>query len=370
MAIVPERYLEDLTGTSPNNKVVGDVYQLSSKEYRAVAVRYGPFFGESVVVYDDVSNVPLVKDKDYTCIGLLPDLSSRCGKGVYDALMIVKKDMGNRVRLDYQSAGSKYNNQSETIAQLADALAKDNRPVDYITGVFNKPIDFPPSLHSHWLNDVVGWGPIVSALDRIATNITIGQAPVFNFLLDQVRGIAASEQEIRDGKVNDRFITPEGLHYALSQLNFNAMHMTPYVGVMQYENSYQFTITTNRPDDFRDMYWCIEHETTEDDDFAAMSGEFIISRGEAIFSMGTGYLKPTTASRYFRLVVKRDGPDGAVMLRTNRIRLARGDGGDDSGITSARMNELYSACCIYDTKTKDPLASFMPDKEANDPSNS
>ena len=51
MATLPNRYLEDLTGTSPNNKVVGDVYQLSAKDTRAVATRFGPFYGPSMVVY-------------------------------------------------------------------------------------------------------------------------------------------------------------------------------------------------------------------------------------------------------------------------------------------------------------------------------
>ena len=82
MATLPNRYLEDLTGTSPNNKVVGDIYSLSIKDVRAVATRYGPFFGESIVVYDDVNNIPLVKNKDYSLVGLLLELTERTGKGI------------------------------------------------------------------------------------------------------------------------------------------------------------------------------------------------------------------------------------------------------------------------------------------------
>lgn len=362
MATVPYRYLEDLTGTSPNNKVVNDDYDLSVNAVRAVAVRYGPFFAESIKVVDLVTNIPLVKDKDYSLVGLLPDLTARTGKGIYDSLLIVKKDMGNRVRLDYQTVGGPYLNQAQTIADLAEAAGNDNRPVDWITGVLNKPLEYNPSIHSHWLNDVVGWGPIVAGLDRIATAITIGQAPVFNFLLSKLDVRRATIEEVMDGESDNKFITPEALRLAMTSMNFNAMYLVPYINEMRYGQDYEFKLGTNLPDAFDDMYWKIEHENTDPSDFAESQGHFKMVLGQGNFFVRPAASKVITEDKFFRVAIMRDTPEGRTMVKSLRIKIPANWQDSEAGINTARMNSLYSSCCLFDVQNRDPIGMFFSEK--------
>lgn len=366
MATLPNRYLEDLTGTSPNNKVVGDVYQLSAKDTRAVATRYGPFYGPSMVVYDDVNNVPLVRNKDYSLVGLLPELTDRTGKGVYDAILIVKKNMGNRVRLDYQVVGGNYNNQATTIAELTEALINDNRKVDWLTGIVGKPSQYPPALHGHWLQDVVGFGPVVAAIDRIANAITIGQAPIFNFLLSRIQGgTAASEEEVAEGIVADKYLTPATLKYALDRHNFNAMYLTPYVKLHKPGHELEFTLTTNLPLAFDKMFWTIDLMNSETGYFEATQGSFRMVNGEGKFKVKlTKPIKSPDEVKTYQINVRRDAVDSPVMVKSYVLTIV-GTGKSNGGITLQNMMDSYSSCCIFDGDSKDPVAMFFSDKTSD-----
>lgn len=364
MATLPNRYLEDLTGTSPNNKVVGDVYQLSAKDTRAVATRYGPFYGPSMVVYDDVNNVPLVRNKDYSLVGLLPELTDRTGKGVYDAILIVKKNMGNRVRLDYQVVGGNYSNQATTIAQLTEALLQDNRKVDWLEGVVGKPSTFPPALHAHWLQDLVGFGPVVAAIDRIANAVTIGQAPIFNFLLSRMQGsVAASEYEVAEGIVTDKYLSPATLKYALDRHNFNAMYLTPYVKSHRPGTELVFDLSTNLPQAFDKMYWTIDLMNSEEGYFESTSGNFKMVNGAGKFKVKLNKPIKSPEVKQYQINVRRDEVDSPVMVKSYVITIM--GTGKSGGITLQNMMDSYSSCCIFDGDSKDPVAMFFSDKTSD-----
>ena len=364
MATLPNRYLEDLTGTSPNNKVVGDIYSLRIKDVRAVATRYGPFFGESIVVYDDVNNIPLVKNKDYSLVGLLPELTERTGKGIYDAILIVKKNMGDRVRLEYQVIGGHYHNQATTIAQLTEALLNDNRKVDWLTGINGKPSTYNPSLHSHWLQDVVGFGPLVAALDRIANSITIGQAPIFNFLLSRMQGGSpATEQEVAEGIVTDKYLTPATLKYALDRHNFNAMYLTPYVKSHKPGAELEFRLSTNLFQAFDKMYWTIDLMNSEESYFESTVGSFKMVNGEGSFKVKLTKPIKSPETKTYQINIRRDAADSPVMVKSYVITIV--GTGKSNGLTLQNMMNSYSSCCIYDGDSKDPLAMFFSDKTSD-----
>lgn len=358
MATLPNRYLEDLTGTSPNNKVIGDVYPLSDKASRAVAMRYGPFFGDTMVVYDDINNTPLVRNKDYSLVGLLPELTARTGKGVYDAVLITKPNMGNRVRLDCQVVGGPYHNQSDTIATLAEAVLNDKRPVEWHTGVLDKPYQYPTAIHPHWLQDVVGFGPLVASIDRVATAITMGQGPIFNFLLGRINGGAATNDETADGILEDKYISPATLKHALTHMNFNAMYLTPYVRQQKYGTEVEFSLTTNIPQAFDDMFWSIEHHGSEVSDFISTEGQFKMLDGAGKFIVKLGDNKKLLEPRGYRVTVRRDKNTGPVMISSYVIDILE----KATKFSFNRMNKLYSSCCLYDVDSKDPISMFFADK--------
>lgn len=362
MAAKLNRYLEDLTGISPNNKVVNDVYELSVKDIRAVAVHYGPFYIDSLTVTDNVTNLPLRKDIDYSPVGLLPELTARTGKGVYDSLLIVNKSVSNKVRLDYQTVGGDYLNQAKTISDLTEAAIRDGRPVDWQTGVLNKQLVYPPSIHSHWLNDVVGWGPVVAALDRVSSAITIGQAPIFNFLLSRLDLRRATLQEVLEGTSDNKFISPEVFKQAITNVNFNAMYLIPYVKIMHFNQSQQFKLASNLPDAFDKMWWKIEHETTTDSDFQMTSAEFQMEYGQGSFSIKPVAAEIHTESKFFRVIICKDTSSGPVMIKSLRIEIPPNDGDPHAGISTERMNALYSSCCLFDVENKDPIGMFFSEQ--------
>lgn len=368
MATLPNRYLEDLTGVSPNNKVTGDVYQLSSKDVRAVALRYGPFFGESIVVYDNVTNAPLVKNEDYSLVGLLPELTQRTGKGVYDALLVVKKNMGDSIRVDYQVIGGPYHNQADTIAGLVETLINDSRKVDWIGDVYNKPNEYPPSNHPHWLQDVVGFGPLVAAIDRIANAITIGQAPVFNYLMAQISKYHIKEatlDEVLEGIVDNKYISPKVLREFLNLYNYNVIYLSPFIENHRSNRPIKYTITTENPLPFTKLYWKLSLTDCDENFFTNTEGDFVYGQngltGE--FTVNTLSLKglPETAS--YKVQVFRDPTFRSLVIESNEVSLYYNKSGADNSMSVRNMSKYYSSCCLLDSGTMNPMKMFFSTKK-------
>lgn len=179
------RYPLDITGTNPDNLVEGELRTLNNKTVRVIAPSYGPFFTESVVLYDNDTNTLLNKGTDYKCVGLLQDATEQYGKEICEVILVFKQGMSSNVRYNYQVLGGKFQLQSEFIAKLYDAVMHDDRPIDWVN-VLNKPAGYNPSLHRHLLEDIYGFEPVVAAIERLRNAIILSDVPAFESIHDRI----------------------------------------------------------------------------------------------------------------------------------------------------------------------------------------
>lgn len=181
------RYPLDMTGINPDNFVSGEIKTLAVRPIRAAVPSYGPFFNDdTLVVFDHTTGVQLVKNTDYKVSGLLQEATFKTGKEICEVILITNTNVSNQIRINYQTLGGLYQSNSTNLKNLWDTILQDSRPVDW-ESVFDKPYEFPPSLHNHLLSDLYGFEPLVAAIERLRTALILGDVPAFELVLEQVR---------------------------------------------------------------------------------------------------------------------------------------------------------------------------------------
>lgn len=186
MPIPIYRYPLDTTGTNLDNLVQGEIHALTSTlQNRVLSPTYGAYFTESLKAFDDNTGRQLVRGVDYQCIELLQEASMRYGKEITLLILITNKDVSANIRINYQVLGGYYQNDASNLINMYEAAANDNRPIDWVN-IFNKPLEYPPSLHSHILSDVYGFQAVVNELERLRDAIILNNIPQFEALMDWV----------------------------------------------------------------------------------------------------------------------------------------------------------------------------------------
>lgn len=179
------RFDYDPTGVNPDNLVSNEIHNLTSNFVRAFAPVYGPFFADSVVLFDNANDRQLVRGVDYSITELNQDVTLRLGKEISSVVLVLNVNVSSAVRMTYQVLGGLYQNQADAIANMYSALIQDNRPIAW-ENVLGKPLAFPPTLHLHNLEDVYGFEPVVNAVERIRSAIILSDVPAFEALIDWV----------------------------------------------------------------------------------------------------------------------------------------------------------------------------------------
>ena len=183
MTVTAYRYPLDPTGNNPDNLIVNEVHDIGIKAVRAVAPTYGAYYTDTITIVDDVTEKPLVKNVDFSCVELLQDASLRYGKEICVMVLILNKTVGSKVRLTYQTVGGQFQYDGSSIVNLYEAAIKDARPVKW-EDVLNTPLEYPPSFHKHMLEDVQGFEPVVAAIERVRNAIVLSDVPAFDALVE------------------------------------------------------------------------------------------------------------------------------------------------------------------------------------------
>lgn len=189
------RYQLDPSGLNPDNAVVGEVRSLSQAQTRAVAPLYGPFFTKSLTIYDNVSNTLLIKGTDYTVVELLQEATLRYGEEIAQLILITNPAVNDTVRLSYQVLGGPNQNNVDAIVNMYESIMQDQRPVDW-ANVLNKPVAYPPSLHTHFLEDVYGFESVVIALERVRNAIVLSDVPAWEALITWIQDNVAGKTDL------------------------------------------------------------------------------------------------------------------------------------------------------------------------------
>jgi hypothetical protein len=169
----PIRFNVDLTGINPNNRVEGEMHSLPIKQNRSVATTYGPYYTESLEVYDATTNNKLTRDVHYKCLDVVGLPTAQSGKEICTVLVITNPSVSNTIRLNYQALGGGYEHTFEAIKLLLDNLLSDTRPISW-PNILNRPTVFEPSNHLHRVGDVIGFEYMVVELERLKSSILLG----------------------------------------------------------------------------------------------------------------------------------------------------------------------------------------------------
>jgi hypothetical protein len=124
-------YPLDPTGQSPANRVEGEVHALAPKRVRAIIPRYGPYYTKNLIVYDDESGTVLKRQTQYRCAELLQDATLNYGQEICALILITDSSVSNSVRIDYNVVGGLYMNDVSVLANIYEAVVRDDRPVNW-----------------------------------------------------------------------------------------------------------------------------------------------------------------------------------------------------------------------------------------------
>lgn len=201
MALPIFRYPLDKTGENPDNYVSREVHDLTPvarpTDVRVAAPIYGPYFKTSLEVRDRANGFVLVPGVDYKSTDLLQDPTISFGKEISQFIVIMNGNVSNSIEISYQVLGGNYQNDATAIKHVFQTFLNDTRPVDW-QNISGKPETYPPSLHIHLLEDIVGWGPMIVALDNLRDAILLNNTPMYEALIDWVNSRRISWTTIGD----------------------------------------------------------------------------------------------------------------------------------------------------------------------------
>lgn len=275
------RYELDVTGINPDNLVTGELHDLTAREVRAITTIYGPFYTAGLAVRDYSNGLTLVRGIHYQCVELLQDATLRYGKEICSIILIIDRQISPKVEIDYQVVGGHYIKDGSAIANLYQTVINDNRPIQW-ENILSKPIEYPPTLHRHLVEDLYGFEPVVSALERIRNAMTLSNVPAFEAVLDWV---GRRVDVVRDSDVRKTIPVRKVLdHHSLLAILTNHRILSPY----RFENipveiregtGFIVTVTAQSPQANANLYWEIIHDTTDNADFQAVKGSFVVRNG-------------------------------------------------------------------------------------------
>ncbi len=330
MATPVIRFALDPSGVSPNNLVINEVHTLDANvRVRAIAPRYGAFYSNSLVVRDLTTNTQLTPIQ-YSCVELLQDATMRFGQGVYMMILITDTTVSSSISINYQVVGGDYQNSADTVVTAWETLMGDNRPVDW-SNVLNKPTQYPPSLHEHLLTDVYGFQSVVLALERVRNAIALSDVPTLQAVIDWAwsnwGGMqsypVATQEDIETGIPAKKYITFDMLLYLLD-IYKGGSKINTYLNTLNLAQGFKVNVLVNTVDYPQDtiLYWSVVNVSTSNTDFATTSGLFPIINNTGQFSVQVLNEIPTLGQELFRIQIRKDSPQGAVVALTDMVTIA------------------------------------------------
>jgi hypothetical protein len=198
------KYPFDKTGTSLTNKVVGEVLEINSARERAFVPLAGPFYTDSMVIYNNDTGKPLVPVDDYILCQPFQQASLRTGKDV-ECVVWIKLNAPITVRMEYQVVGGEYSWNIQALVDMINEIDLDGRPVAW-GSIIGKPTAYPPAPHIHDIGDSYGWEYVVFQLEGIRNAILVGDEASHDELRQQMKAMHDELEaliKLTDNKIED-----------------------------------------------------------------------------------------------------------------------------------------------------------------------
>lgn len=242
----------DISGTNQSNKILDEPHTLSNKQVRSIATNYGPFFAGSVIVKDGATI--LQRGIDYQIVELHQEATLKYAKEISSVILILNSQVSSTVSVTYQALGGHYCYDDTAIANMYQSVITDNRPIAW-SNVFDKPTEYPPTIHRHLLDDLYGFEPIVDYLERIKRAITLGQTNVVLEIINRLIG-SFGPKELPKCLPNSKIIQYDALLYFLSRRKIlNNIWVDTVDDYWVKGNSNEFEVDTSAYPVGTTLYW-------------------------------------------------------------------------------------------------------------------
>jgi len=277
------KYDLDPTGFNPKNKV-SELHNLSDQNIRVVTPREGAFYGHNLVIVDATTDKPLIPNVQYEPEELAREPTMLYAKEIWYNIVITDRTVSNRVRIEYTALGGPQT--TINTKKLYEILINDQRPVDWVTGVFNKPLTLPATLHEHILDDVYGFQPVVFALERVRNAILLSHVPeldnLLNWIMEQINRIRhATLAEYNKPNRSNHIVDINLLKWSLMKrkdLNACIIEVSSFVEETLNTIRLNLQVTVECMLDHEYVYWKLEPVISSNLDYPLTQGKIKIQR--------------------------------------------------------------------------------------------
>lgn len=164
------KYPLDLTGTSSENRALGERHTIGVSVNRIFIPDYGPFFGNSLVVRDVQTGQVLTPVQDYRLVHTVREAQDITAQPVYHGIYITALDVSNDIEIDVNYVGGEYSYSVTTLYELVKEVLTDNRNISWgqLIGV---PNEWVPAPHLHSAYDLYAMKHVVASVQDVAAAI-------------------------------------------------------------------------------------------------------------------------------------------------------------------------------------------------------
>lgn len=180
------RYAFDPTGQNTDNYVADEAHTLPVRRVRALAPKYGPFFGKSVKLVEASTGRVLTYGTHYSLGELLKTATQKVGQGVYSIIVITDASILGDILVSYQTIGGEYSYSPEALINML--TMRLNPAVNTVNwaDVIGKLDQYVPAKHLHDVADVFGFEYVVEAINRVKDALLWGNTPMYDALLNWI----------------------------------------------------------------------------------------------------------------------------------------------------------------------------------------
>ena len=340
MSQITQRFALDETGTNPDNLVSGEVVQLTDRRYRCAVPRHAPFYVASLRVYDGVTLQPLTASQ-YSIPMISQEATLRMGQAVADSFIIEDETVASTVKITYQALGGLYQNNIANVVSIFETFLNDNRAIDWVTGVYGKPNEYPPTEHPHAVADLFGFEALTFVLEQIRQAILLGNTPAYEMIFEALSKNTVTLQEVADGETNKKLVPLDVLQLSNRLYNHNSFRLTPMVGSMKQDNVLPIRVEASWPQGEVDtIYWKIDHIDTSPLDFMINSGSLQLLRGVGTFNLQSMDMPDVADNRRFQINFNRGGVNKLELFRSFEILLKK------NNEFSVKILDAMITCCL------------------------
>lgn len=159
------KYPLDIRGVLETNLISGEAYDINATKLPIVIAREGDFFGDSLKIKDGSTGENLIVDVDYapTCFDI--DATEIVGgRPCYGAFKFLRPEAApSKILVEYRLVGGEYVNRVAPLIDAAINVMADKRQSSW-ENINNKPAEFPPKLHNHYLSEITDFGALIQAI--------------------------------------------------------------------------------------------------------------------------------------------------------------------------------------------------------------